>query len=59
MSNYRGYVVLDSTGVSMPFSFDCEYFSMKEVELLSFIGNELNEQTKNIKIIQEYRVAKK
>lgn len=58
MYRYKGYVILKDTGASMPFSFDCESFSMKESELLSFIGNELNEKIKNIKMIQEYKVAK-
>jgi len=59
MYKYKGYVVLKDTGVSMPFSFDCEYFGLKEEELLSFIGNKLNEQIKNIKQIQEYKITKK
>jgi len=59
MYKYKGYVIMNDTGASMPFTFDCKNFSMSEEELLSFIGNELNEPTKNIKVVQEYKVTKK
>jgi len=59
MYNYKGYVVLVDTGVAMPFVFNSDYYSMSEDELISYIGNKLNEPIRNIKWIEEYKVTKK
>lgn len=59
MYKFKGYVVIKDTGASMPFSFEEKYCSISESELLSYIGNILNEPIKNIKWIQEYKVTKK
>ena len=58
MYKYKGYVALKDTGASMPFSFECKHYSLNESELISFIGNVLNEAISNIQVIQEYKVIK-
>ena len=59
MYKYSGYVSIKETGALLPFRFEAKKGGYSEEELLSLIGQTLNNKSNSINWVEEYKVTKK